>query len=103
MGKAHVCKVSELAPGSMREFKTTEGKSIVIANVDGKFYAIGGECNHAGGPLHEGVLEGNVITCPWHGAKWDVITGKNVEFAMDLDPERTYEISIEGDSIYIDV
>jgi nitrite reductase/ring-hydroxylating ferredoxin subunit len=102
MGKILVCKVSEIAPGTMREVKASDGRSITVANANGTFYAMGGECNHAGGPLHEGSLEGNIVTCPWHGAKWDIATGKNVEFAMDLDPEQTYKVAIEGDNVYID-
>lgn len=103
MGKALVAKVSDIAPGTMREFKTTDGKSILVANVNGAFHAIGGTCNHAGGPLCDGTLEGNIVTCPWHGSKWNVEDGKCVEFAVDLDPEPTYAVSVEGDSIYVEV
>jgi nitrite reductase/ring-hydroxylating ferredoxin subunit len=102
MAKIFVAKVSELAPGSTKQVKISDGKEVVVANIDGKFYSIGGICNHAGGPLGEGTLEGNVITCPWHGSKWDVTTGKMVEFAMDLDPEPVYQVSVEGDSVYVE-
>jgi len=44
-----------------------------------------------------------VITCPWHGAKWDVKTGQCAEFAIDLDPEPIYTVTTEGDSIYIEI
>ena len=52
-------------------------KQIALFNVDGTFYAIGGTCTHRGGPLAEGSLEGTTLTCPWHGATFDVRTGRN--------------------------
>ena len=75
----------------------------MLANVGGTIYAMRGVCNHAGGPLAEGTLEGEIITCPWHGSKWDVKTGKCTEFAIDLDPEPVYKVTVEGDDIYIEV
>jgi nitrite reductase/ring-hydroxylating ferredoxin subunit len=62
-----------------------------------------GLCHHQGGPLAEGELEGNIITCPWHGAKWDVTTGKLSEFAIELDDEPTYKVVEEGDELFIEV
>ena len=103
MAKIAVGKVSELAPGSMKKV-TIEGRDeIVLANVDGNFFAMRGLCNHQGGPLAEGEIEGKVITCPWHGAQWDVTTGKMVEFAMDLDPEPIYTVIVEGEDLFLDI
>jgi nitrite reductase/ring-hydroxylating ferredoxin subunit len=96
-----VCKSDELRPGTMRA-ANVEGKEILVANVGGKPYAIGGSCNHAGGPLAEGTLEGAVVTCPWHGSKWDVTNGKLVEFAVELDPEPVYKVIVEGGSVYVE-
>jgi nitrite reductase/ring-hydroxylating ferredoxin subunit len=50
-------------------------KRIALFNVDGVFYAIDDTCLHRGGPLGEGELEGCVVTCPWHGWKYDVRSG----------------------------
>lgn len=96
-------KVDELKLGSMKKVTVPGKDDIVVANVDGDIYAMRGICNHQGGPLAEGEIEGNVITCPWHGAKWDVTTGQMVEFAIDLDPEPTYKVTIEGDNIFVEV
>jgi nitrite reductase/ring-hydroxylating ferredoxin subunit len=68
---------SEISVGRMKMVKL-EGKEILIANVSGNYYAIGAKCTHAGGDLSLGVLEGNVVTCPKHRAKFDVTTGKVV-------------------------
>lgn len=102
MGKILVGKQSELAPGTMKKVTAEGMDEIVVANVGGKFYAMRGLCNHQGGPLAEGTLEGNVITCPWHGSTWDVTTGKLIEFALPLDDEPTYKILLEGDDLYVE-
>ncbi|MDE1856668.1 MAG: non-heme iron oxygenase ferredoxin subunit [Candidatus Micrarchaeota archaeon] len=101
MAKVQVCKVSELPPGRMRGIEVN-GKAIAVANVEGKFYAINGTCHHEGGPLAEGELEGKIITCPWHGAQWDVTTGKLEWFQLPLDPEPTFKTSVEGDTVYVE-
>ena len=68
---------SEIALGKMKKV-TLEGKEILIANVNGNYYAVGSECTHFGGDLSEGVLENNIVTCPNHKARFDVTTGKVV-------------------------
>ena len=103
MGKVPVAKLSELKPGTMKQCKVEGQDDIVVANVEGTIYAMRGICNHAGGPLGEGTLEGACVTCPWHGSKWDLKTGKMLEFAMDLDPEPVYKVITEGDEIYIEI
>ncbi|MDE1871472.1 MAG: Rieske (2Fe-2S) protein [Candidatus Micrarchaeota archaeon] len=102
MVRIHVGKSSELAPGSMKSVAVEGGDDIVVANVNGKFYAMRGICNHQGGPLAEGELEGNIITCPWHGSKWDVTTGKMTEFAIELDDEPVYKVIVEGEEVFVE-
>jgi 3-phenylpropionate/trans-cinnamate dioxygenase ferredoxin subunit len=103
MAKILVCKESELAPGSMRKLEVPGKDEIVVANVGGKFYAMRGLCNHQGGPLAEGELNGNVITCLWHGSQWDVTTGKLVEFPIELEDEPVYSVAVENGDVYVDV
>jgi nitrite reductase/ring-hydroxylating ferredoxin subunit len=50
---------------------------VAIYNVDGRFYATTNLCIHRGGPLGQGMLDGNVIMCPWHAWTFDVTTGEN--------------------------
>ncbi len=52
------------------------GRDVALFHVDGKYFAIDGTCTHRGGPLAEGELNGNVVTCPWHGATFDVTSGE---------------------------
>lgn len=103
MTKVLAGKKSDFPAGSMKQVRVEGKDDVVVANVGGKFYAMRGICNHSGGHLGEGELDNNVITCPLHGSKWDITTGKMVEFTIDLDDEPTYKVVIEGENIFVDV
>ena len=79
MAKVVVGKASDIPEGKLTHV-TAGGKEVLVANVGGSYYAIGDICNHAGAELHEGELVGKELTCPWHGAKWDVTTGNLLWF-----------------------
>lgn len=55
---------------------TLEGRRIGLFRAKGAVYAIGSECPHRGGPLHEGILHGGEITCPWHAWTFDLESGR---------------------------
>jgi 3-phenylpropionate/trans-cinnamate dioxygenase ferredoxin component len=101
MADMPVAKVEEVPPGTMKGAEVG-GKKMLIANVGGKFFAMRSACNHMGGPLEKGKLEGEAVTCPWHGSKWDVTTGKLVQFSRPLPPEPVYKVKVVEDGIYVD-
>ncbi|MGB9371308.1 MAG: Rieske 2Fe-2S domain-containing protein [Halobacteriota archaeon] len=70
-----VAETSEVPVGTMKE---VEGAQILIANVNGNYYAISNKCSHMGTPFSQGVLDGNIVTCAKHRAQFDVTTGKVV-------------------------
>ncbi len=70
-----VATLSEIPPGTCRQVDAG-GQTVAVFNVAGTLYAIGGTCTHRGGPLGEGELDGTVVTCPWHGAQFNVTTGQ---------------------------
>ena len=70
-----VATAREVLPGWSR-LVWARGRRIALFNVDGTMYAMDDGCSHVGGPLSDGPLEGHVVTCPWHGAEFDVRTGK---------------------------
>ena len=72
-----VAKINEIEPGQAR-LVDVQGKQIALFNVDGTFFALDSTCTHKGGPLTEGEISGHKVTCPWHGARFDVRTGKVV-------------------------
>ena len=77
-----------------------EGEEVCIANVGGKIYAIGNTCSHRGGPLGDGQIEGEIVTCPWHGADFNLRTGEALSPPASL-PQPTYQIQLDGDEIKI--
>lgn len=93
-----VAKVNEMPPGTAREFQA-DGKVIALFNVDGKFYATDNVCLHRGGPLGQGPLEGEIVTCPWHGWQYKVTTGEAV--FNDQIKVQTFEVKVEGDDIVV--
>ena len=69
-----VARAGEIAPGESKA-EEAGGKKIAIFNIEGTFYAIDDTCTHRGGPLSEGMVVGAEVTCPWHGAIFDVTSG----------------------------
>lgn len=99
MKEIEVAKVSEIATGSAKQVEV-DGEPIAIFNVEGQFYAIHDTCTHAGASLAEGSVEGGTVTCPWHGAQFDLKTGKNLSMPAPT-PVQSYTLKIEGDTIKI--
>jgi nitrite reductase/ring-hydroxylating ferredoxin subunit len=97
---------AEIPTGKMKVVKL-EGKEVLIANVNGNYYAIGNRCTHAEGDLSQGVLEGNVVTCPRHHARFDVTTGKLVSppkigpFHPKANDEPAYAVKVENEDILV--
>ena len=83
------------------------GKEVLLANIDGSYYAIANKCSHLGGSLVKGSLEGSIVTCPRHGAKFDVKTGQAVADAkigfvkMKVKGEESYTVKVEGTDIFV--
>lgn len=75
-------------------------KEIVIFNIQGESYALENLCPHRGGPLSEGEIYKGIVTCPWHGARFDLKTGTGIK-----GPHRhnvgSYRIKVEGTAIKI--
>ena len=72
---------------------------ILIANVDGKFYAIDNLCPHEGGHMHEGPVEGEIVTCPLHGWRTNIITGESLE--LPGIKVNTFEVKIEDGKVFV--
>jgi nitrite reductase/ring-hydroxylating ferredoxin subunit len=123
-----VGKIDEIPSGNMKHVEL-DGKEIVVSNVNGKFYAMDERCGHMNARLSNGNINQNIVTCPFHAAKFDISTGKKVgepvlEIPPDMEPlppkwqkymenvgkemsyiktydQNTYEVTIEGDVIKI--
>ena len=93
------CAVDQVPPGSLRAVETG-GERIVVANVDGDLYALEDQCSHQDFPLSAGELEGTQLECIFHGAKFDVCTGRATQLPA-VRPVRTFEVRVEGENIYL--
>ncbi len=91
--------VSELPPeGEAREFEIN-GKTICVAHTIEGCAAMDNVCVHRGGPLGQGVVDGNKVICPWHGWAFDANTGAS---AHNADVRVTiYPMKIEGDDVFV--
>ena len=90
--------LADLAPGNSMAVEVN-GKTIALFNVGGKVFALDNTCMHRGGPLGEGMLEGDVVTCPWHMWQYNVRTGEKVE--TPSVKVASYPVQVEGDEIRV--
>ena len=94
-----VAKVSEI-PDPGRKVVEVGDALVVVVHTAGNFYAIDDVCTHDGGPLGEGELDGFAITCPRHGAKFDVRDGR-VLCMPATQPTGVHDVKIEGDNVLV--
>ena len=93
-----IAQRSEIEPGESKVVKLGDER-VAVFNADGEFYAINNTCPHQGGPLGEGVLDGESVTCPWHEWKYDLKTGCPI-----VTPAvKTYPLQIDEEAIWIAV
>jgi nitrite reductase/ring-hydroxylating ferredoxin subunit len=123
-------KINEIPSGNMKHVEIN-GKEILLANVNGNFYALEDRCAHMNAPLSMGNLAGNTVTCPFHGARFDITSGKKVAEpvltpSQEMEPlpkmwqkfmehagqlmshiktydELTYEVKVEGTTVKVKI
>lgn len=99
------CLVEDVPLNGMREVSIM-GRALLIANLDGRFYAMDGTCSHQLANLALGSRDGFIIICPRHGARFDIRTGKVVQ---DLGPGervndlRAYPVKVVYGCLHIDM
>ncbi len=106
MTKTKIGKLPDFPPGKLSGVNVN-GKMIVVANLEGKLYAIEGICTHMNGKLWEGKLVGFNVKCPEHGTEYDVRNGKMMKkpaypfgVAYDL---KSYPVTMDGDDVIVEV
>ncbi len=93
-----VAKVSDVKTGEGKVV-IAGGKEVALFNVGGQFSAIDNVCPHQGGPLGEGMLDGEEITCPWHGWTFNVKNG-----VCTFNPNASvpsFQVKVEGEDILV--
>ena len=92
--------LADLPPGEVKRLDFGEDEAVCIANVDGEIYAVSDRCTHAAVPLSGGPLEGRQIVCPWHGAMFDLKTGR-ATCGPAVDPVRCFTVRVENETIHV--
>ena len=93
-----------IAPGKMKRHGCTLG-DILVANVDGTYYAVSDVCSHASELLSNGMLVGNQVICPAHYAVFDLANGQVIRHPQGatIDPIRAFKVKVENGKISIEI
>ena len=95
------CQRDDVPDGGMLLVEL-EDRLAIIFHVNGQFYCIDDVCTHDGGPLSDGELEGCVIACPRHGAKFDVTTGEALTMPA-TESTVCHEVKLDENSVYVKI
>lgn len=96
-----VAEADQLPEGELLAVEARDLK-IVLANVEGAVYALLDRCTHQDLPLSAGFLEGDRLECTWHGAQFDVCSGRALSLPA-IRPVRVFQTDVRGSDIYVDV
>jgi len=116
MGKlTRLANISDLAEGTMKKYQV-EDKEVLIAKVEGKYYAAQNKCPHFGGDLSKGTLKGTIVTCPRHGSQFNLTDGSVVRWLKGTglissigktlkSPQKlsTYQIKVDGQDVMVEI
>ncbi|MFC1909417.1 Rieske (2Fe-2S) protein [Chloroflexota bacterium] len=116
MGKlTRIAKTNDLSEGTMKKYQV-EDTEILVARIEGRYYAAQNKCPHFGGDLSKGKLEGSIVTCPRHGSQFNVADGSVVRWLKGTglissigkilkSPRKliTYNTKIEGEDILVEI
>lgn len=100
MSLHRVCQIDELQSGGGREF-VVAGRVLALYRLDSGIKAVEGICPHAGGPLAQGMVRGEVVTCPWHGWQFNLATGAN-----QLNPRLCvpcFVVTVDDNVVYVEI
>jgi len=96
-----LCATGDVAEGGALKLEV-EGLTLAVFHVEGVFYVTDDHCTHGPGSLSEGVLDGFEIECDFHQGCFDVRTGA-VTAPPCMEPLKTYEVSVQGDRVMVEI
>ena len=100
MAQHKIAKISDIPEGQGKTF-TVEGQEVAVFNKGGQFFAIDNTCLHKAGPLGEGSLEDETVTCPLHGWQYNITTGECL-----MNPEaklNTFTVTVENNEVCLEI
>jgi 3-phenylpropionate/trans-cinnamate dioxygenase ferredoxin subunit len=95
-----VAGADEIKPGSFRKVEA-DGRPFIVANVDGRYYAVEDLCSHEDYPLSYGCLDGDRIKCSLHGSRFSLATGAPLEEPAD-EPIATFRVELSDGQVWLD-
>ena len=99
MIKFRLCKETDLTEGEMKVF-LVEGKDLLLVKIKGVFRCVENACPHRSAPLSDGILEGSVLTCPYHAAQFDLANGK-VSFNVPIPALKMFQVIVEEGNVLV--
>ena len=96
-----ICSLDVVSPESLNQFTVNEREILVISS-NGKLFCLDARCTHAGAPLAEGTLNGDVLTCPWHGSKFRITDGAVMHGPAEK-ALKTYAVMVKDNSLFIEL
>ena len=97
-----VTQRSNISDTEARAF-TVAGRELVLCDVDGEIYALDGICTHEDLPLDGGEIDDGILECPWHGATYEVCTGR-VRGLPAITPLRTFPVRVDDEgNVFVDI
>lgn len=91
--------LSDLQEGKLHAVEV-DGEPVCLIKLEDGIFAFTDNCTHISGPINKGQFDGCTVTCPWHGARFDVRTGKVLRGPARQDLY-TYQVKVEDDSVYV--
>jgi nitrite reductase/ring-hydroxylating ferredoxin subunit len=101
MARIKIATLTDLSEETMTKVEV-EGKTLVVGMVDGKPYAMEGQCSHMGHDLSKGTKKGSVVRCSMHGAEFDIRTGEVLRHSQ-AKKLRTYPVTVEGGQVFVEL
>jgi len=96
-----LCELNDVPAGDLKQFNIS-GIEILVVNLNGRYFCLEARCTHAGAPLAEGELNGEVLTCPWHGSRFNITNGAVLRGPAER-PLKVYPNMIIENFIFVEI
>ena len=93
------CALDEIAPQGSRVVASSQGKIALFRTADDQVFGLDDRCPHKGGPLSQGIVHGETVTCPLHGLKLDLKDGSAV--APDKGCAKRFAVKLESGAVWL--
>lgn len=97
-----VAALADVPPNSLHSVELEDDVRVCLAHADGRIYAFRDNCSHKDFPLSAGAIDDGQVECSWHGARFDMASGRALRLPA-IKPITTYEVKIEDGEIFIAV